>query len=321
MYEDCHRIILFGAGEIGRQALDFYGADRVVYFCDNNPALLGKEIAGKKVINFPALEKIWKDYHVVLAVGAKAGISIVPQLRRCGIEFSFFRDEQTDTTTGYKETFSHIYAKNLWGGRQWYSGSGSHDETIIHPYIRLLIDLIKNNDISSIVDIGCGDFNIMQQVLADCSEVTSYVGIDVVDGLVARNQRKFGSDSIRFVSLDASDETIKLPKAELCIIRQVLQHLDNAAIRRVVAKLQAYRYVLVTEHIYEGEGVIYNLDKPANGDIRLSRLSGVYLDQPPYNIPMVHLLKCRQNGGVIRTSIFMNADLGQFGNRKHTLKD
>lgn len=192
------------------------------------------------------------------------------------------------------------------GGVQWYSGSGSHDEKITRPYIELLSNLIKNNDISSIVDIGCGDFYIMQQVLQNCPEVDHYVGIDVVDGLVARNQEKFGTERIQFVALDASDDRVELPHAELCIVRQVLQHLDNAAISRVVTKLRSFRYVLVTEHIYEGEGVIYNLDKPANGDIRLSRLSGVYLEKPPYNLPLIHLLKCKQLGGVIRTSIFRN---------------
>lgn len=194
------------------------------------------------------------------------------------------------------------------GGVQWYSGSGSHDEDIIRPYINLLTALIKNNDISSIVDIGCGDFHIMQQVLAAWPEVDHYVGVDVVDGLVARNQEKFGTERIQFVALDASDDRVELPHAELCIVRQVLQHLDNAAIGRVVTKLRPFRYVLVTEHIYEGEGVIYNLDKPANGDIRLSRLSGVYLEKPPYNLPLIHLLKCKQLGGVIRTSIFRNSD-------------
>lgn len=307
MSEDCRKIILFGAGKIGRQALDFYGADQVAYFCDNNPALAGSEVSGKKVIDFAALEKLWKDYRVVLAVGVTASIPIVQQLRAHGIAFSFFRDEEAEGKTGNKEIFSHIYAENLWGGGvQWYSGSGSHDEKITRPYIELLSNLIKNNDISSIVDIGCGDFYIMQQVLQNCPEVDHYVGIDVVDGLVARNQEKFGTERIQFVALDASDDRVELPHAELCIVRQVLQHLDNAAISRVVTKLRSFRYVLVTEHIYEGEGVIYNLDKPANGDIRLSRLSGVYLEKPPYNLPLIHLLKCKQLGGVIRTSIFRN---------------
>lgn len=309
MSEDCRNIILFGAGKIGRQALDFYGVNQVAYFCDNNPSLAGSEIFGKKVIDFTALEQIWRDYRVVVAVGVKASIPIVQQLRAHGIAFSFFRDEEAEEKTGNKEIFSHIYAENLWGGGvQWYSGSGSHDEKITRPYIELLSNLIKNNDISSIVDIGCGDFYIMQQVLQNCPEVDHYVGIDVVDGLVARNQEKFGSERIQFVALDASDDRVELPHAELCIVRQVLQHLDNAAIGRVVTKLRSFRYVLVTEHIYEGEGVIYNLDKPANGDIRLSRLSGVYLEKPPYNLPLIHLLKCKQLGGVIRTSIFRNSD-------------
>ncbi len=100
----------------GRQALDFYGADQVAYFCDNNPALAGSEVSGKKVIDFAALEQIWRDYRVVVAVGVTASISVVQQLRAHGIVFSFFRDEEAEGKTGNKEIFSHIYAENLWGG-------------------------------------------------------------------------------------------------------------------------------------------------------------------------------------------------------------
>lgn len=116
MSEDCRNIILFGAGKIGRQALDFYGVNQVAYFCDNNPSLAGSEIFGKKVIDFTALEQIWRDYRVVVAVGVKASIPIVQQLRTHGIAFSFFRDEEAAEKTGNKEIFSHIYAENLRGG-------------------------------------------------------------------------------------------------------------------------------------------------------------------------------------------------------------
>jgi len=72
-------------------------------------------------------------------------------------------------------------------------------------------------------------------------------------------------------------------------------------------KTQKSRYILVTEHIYEGDGVKYNLDKKVSGNIRLNMLSGVYLDKPPYSYSnIVHLLKIPSAGGVIRTSLIVN---------------
>ena len=66
--ENNEKIIIFGAGQYGASALNYYGDERVTCFCDNNKALIGKDILGKKIISYDELEKDYRDYKTVIAV-------------------------------------------------------------------------------------------------------------------------------------------------------------------------------------------------------------------------------------------------------------
>ena len=83
-----------------------------------------------------------------------------------------------------------------------------------------------------------------------------------------------------------------LPDAELCLVRQVFQHLSNDQIRSIIDKLRKYKYVIVTEHYPAPDRLrVPNLDKPHGADIRLYDSSAVYLDQPPFNASVDLLLE------------------------------
>ena len=71
------------------------------------------------------------------------------------------------------------------------------------------------------MDVGCGDFSVASGFVDQLDE---YVGIDVVDSLIRRNSADFGRPGIRFLKANAARE--ELPKADVCLIRQVLQHLS-----------------------------------------------------------------------------------------------
>jgi len=212
-----------------------------------------------------------------------------------------------------KDCFETIYQNHIWGGEdEFYSGAGSHDESIIRPYIELLERLIAEHGIRRIVEVGCGDFNIMKQVLGDIEKSGisyDYTGMDVVSDLISHNDEVFGTKNIHFRCADASDPETDLPDGDILIIRQVLQHLSNRDIKRILAKTRKYRYLLITEHIYEGPGIRYNLDKPVGPGIRLSQRSGVYIEKFPYHMKNVtHLLRVPQYGGTIRTSLVTQGD-------------
>ena len=113
------------------------------------------------------------------------------------------------------------------GQEKFYSGSGSHKEEIILPYINLLTQIIVNNNIRLITDLGCGDFWIMRHVLGFLAEKNYnffYNGVDVVEDLINYNRETFRHPNIKFHCMDAAQDDSELPFGELLIIRQVLQH-------------------------------------------------------------------------------------------------
>jgi hypothetical protein len=57
-----------------------------------------------------------------------------------------------------KQIFTEIYNKNLWNGG---SGPGSNPENIL-TYITFLQKFLHSNNITSILDLGCGDWQYMK---------------------------------------------------------------------------------------------------------------------------------------------------------------
>ena len=196
------------------------------------------------------------------------------------------------------------------GSEPFFSGSGSHDEKIIIPYMNLLLQIITNNKIRAITDLGCGDFWIMRHVLGTLDKnnyAYFYNGVDVVEELINHNNKTFGRANVKFHCMDAAQDDTELPFGELLIIRQVLQHLSNADIKKILAKTKDFKFLFITEHIYDGADAIFNIDKSSSNSIRLNFKSGVYIEKPPYNYKnVVHLLKISQYGGIIRTSLIIN---------------
>jgi SAM-dependent methyltransferase len=182
---------------------------------------------------------------------------------------------------GVAEIFGEIYDDNRWGGElgAFHSGSGSTPEHA-QLYAFVIRRFIQEHGVRHVVDLGCGDFRIGAQVIAG-SDVT-YTGIDVVASLIERNRQSYGSGQVRFECLDIIED--ELPDGDLCLIRQVLQHLSNQQISRVLKNVSRYPSVVVTEH-YPAPAVLRgkNLDKPCGEDVRVYDGSAVFLDAPPFN--------------------------------------
>lgn len=176
---------------------------------------------------------------------------------------------------------TQIYEQHLWGGTEFdfYSGEGSHKPKIVEPYIEAVSDFLasyKNN--LTVCDLGCGDFNIGNQLL---NFTKKYHAIDVVEVLIARNKQHFNADHLEFYCLDIS--TDKLPKADCVILRQVLQHLSNSEIVKIAKKLSNYKYIIITEHLPTGT-FTPNRDIISGQGNRLKYNSGVNLLYEPFNL-------------------------------------
>ncbi|MBL4593265.1 MAG: SAM-dependent methyltransferase [Flavobacteriales bacterium] len=177
-------------------------------------------------------------------------------------------------------TFTSIYENKRWGvkrGEKFNSGTGS-DYYISQNFVDFTKKYISENNITSMVDLGCGDFRVGQQYLSP--QVKKYIGVDVVDTLIQHHQKEYADDVKSFECLDIINDT--LPKAELCVIRQVLQHLSNDQVQQILIKLRDYKYILVCDHVPGGE-FTPNKDKKHGEDIRLKDNSGLVFNAAPFN--------------------------------------
>ena len=186
-----------------------------------------------------------------------------------------------------EDVFTDIYEKNRWGGNpgEYFSGPGSIDSSV-SIYVGAVKSFINDRKIQKVVDLGCGDFRIGSQLQLPN---VKYVGIDIVPSLIKYNQKQFGNDNISFCCLNIIRD--ELPDAEVCLIRQVLQHLSNEEIAETLGNVKKYRYVIITEHQLPATmHVTPNKEKPHGPDTRLDEDSGVYPDLPPFNMNITEVL-------------------------------
>ncbi len=182
-----------------------------------------------------------------------------------------------------REVFRDVYTRNQWGGVRgdFHSGPGS-EEGQAKAYAAAVREFVRQHCIKTVVDLGCGDYRVGQMLKVPG---VHYIGVDLVPELIERNRTIFTGPETEFLCRDLLEDD--LPNGELCLLRQVLQHLSNHEIARALERLGQYPYVLVTEH-YPAPGYLVgpNLDKPHGPDTRVVDGSGVFLDLPPFSRPV-----------------------------------
>lgn len=175
---------------------------------------------------------------------------------------------------------AQVYTKKLWGSNTslFYSGEGSHESHIIKPYLAAVKTFLNSFESPLVVcDLGCGDFNVGQELVQHAKK---YVAVDIVDELITHNQSIFNAKNLEFQCLDIAIDD--LPSGDCVILRQVLQHLSNAEIQRILPKLSNFKYVILTEHIPNGD-FTPNLDIISGQGTRLKKRSGVQLTEAPFH--------------------------------------
>jgi hypothetical protein len=194
------------------------------------------------------------------------------------------RMRQRNAGRPVEEVFAEIYASRQWGDGlrdgddAFDSGTGSQGAAAA-GYAAYVRQLVGRSGARSAVDIGCGDFRVASLFV---DALHGYHGLDVVSDLVAHNTAVHGGDGVSFAVLDASAG--ELPPADVCLIRQVLQHLSNGQIAEILRRCQGYPLVVVTEHLpAPGRATGPNLDKPHGPDTRLGAGSWVDISAPPFN--------------------------------------
>jgi SAM-dependent methyltransferase len=166
-----------------------------------------------------------------------------------------------------REQFERIYESDEWGG----SGGGSMVEHT-RGYVEFLRRFLKEKQIKTVVDFGCGDWQFSQYI--DWTEV-DYCGYDIVRSVVATNRRLFTKPNVTFHDFEGGLAT--LPPADLLLAKDVLQHWSNASIQAFFPHLKRYRYALITNCI-NANGPTENIDDVDGGSRPID------LQQPPFNL-------------------------------------
>ncbi|NKI27988.1 class I SAM-dependent methyltransferase [Arenibacter sp. 6A1] len=205
-----------------------------------------------------------------------------------------------------KAAMEQVYEMKLWGGNNadFYSGEGSHDPEIVFPYLAAVTSFLTSFESPlTVCDLGCGDFNVGIELV---QHTKKYVALDIVADLIEYNKEKFKEENLEFLCLDIA--VADLPSGDCAIIRQVLQHLSNTEVQSIVNKLTAFKYVILTEHLPEGD-FVPNKEIISGQGIRLKKQSGINLLAPPFNFKVKEekqllSVTLKDGKGVIVTTLY-----------------
>ncbi len=205
-----------------------------------------------------------------------------------------------------KAAMEQVYEMKLWGHNNslFYSGAGSHHPELVNPYIEVVTSFLTSfKNPVTVCDLGCGDFNVGKALV---KHTKKYVAVDIVADLIAHNTKTFKADHLEFHCLDIAVDD--LPSGDCALLRQVLQHLSNAEVQNILNKLRAFKYVILTEHIPEGD-FTPNKDIVSGLGIRLKKQSGLNLLAAPFHFKVKEekqLLSIALNDGkgVIVTTLY-----------------
>jgi hypothetical protein len=192
------------------------------------------------------------------------------------------------------ERFARIHETNLWNNTESRSGDGS--SLAATAQLRAgLPGLLAALGVRRLVDVPCGDFHWMAHVDLAAAGVTSYVGGDVVEAIVAADNTRYAAPGRSFVRVDLT--TGPLPDvdgapADALFCRDCLVHLSYANIARVIGVLRrsGIRHLITTTF----------LDRETNTDIMDGNWRPLNLERAPFDFPppaAVLVEGCEEEGG------------------------
>jgi hypothetical protein len=178
--------------------------------------------------------------------------------------------------------FTDIYENKIWGDNNindynGSSGSGSNIDYNIHSYVPLLRDIIVNNNIKTVVDLGCGDFRCGKFIYDDLD--VAYTGYDTYNKIIDYNSKHYPAPKYSFVHMDFYSRKESIVGGELCILKDVIQHWKMDEIYSFIDYLvdnKIFKYILICNCCNQ------TVDNPENDD-RSTPLSADFFPLKKYN--------------------------------------
>jgi hypothetical protein len=182
-----------------------------------------------------------------------------------------------------EEVFTNVYEKKLWGNNNnteyaGSSGCGSEIDYNKDTYVPFLKKLITDNNIKTIVDLGCGDFKCGKLIYDDLN--ISYTGYDVYKKIIDYNSKNYSLPKYSFTHLDFYNNKENIINGELCILKDVIMHWSLDSIYLFLDYLiecNKFKYILICSCCNQ---IRHNTDIK-NGDFR--QLSCDYFPLKKYN--------------------------------------
>lgn len=105
------------------------------------------------------------------------------------------------------------------------------------------------------------------------------MGVDIVPELIAYNCQSFANENIEFI--DGDIRTQSMPKADLLLCKDVLQHWDIQSIRTFLSRnLTRYRYALITNDVAS----IHMKAELVNSEIPFGHWQSLDLERAPFGL-------------------------------------
>lgn len=195
------------------------------------------------------------------------------------------------------EAFARAYKDG-----QWHNGSGSGSSPAnTRPYRAFLQRYLREHGVRSVLDVGCGDWQFSR--LIDWRGI-AYLGVDVVPELITRNSLRYS----RFTPASVIDFRLadvlgnyQMPRADLILVKDLLQHWPDTAIHQLGERLAGRRALLT-----------YDLDTGPHADIEPGGHRGLDLAVGPFLWPVAERLRYESvshEGRVRRVKVVMELEL------------
>ena len=204
--------------------------------------------------------------------------------------------------------FDRIYNEGAWVGDSDSLGSGTGSTVVGNiAFVERLSELISEHDVRSIVDVGCGDFEVMKGII-ELSGAT-YHGWDVSAVAIDRARRRLRSDEVK-ATFSVSGTNQQYEPADLLVVKDVLQHLPLEEGVRIVSQLHKYKLAVFVNDLDENR-------RNEDTDFRtgLPMVPGGYrsidVRRPPFNLTCEHMLVLHRERPIIegarkRTCVWVN---------------
>ena len=174
-------------------------------------------------------------------------------------------------TNTVEKRFEYIYKNNSWRGVASVSGRGSDlDQT--KTLIKELPSLFEDLNISSILDIPCGDFNWMKKINLNKYQ---YIGADIVKEIIDNNKKLYEKENVSFQHIDLIEDA--LPRVDLILVRDCLVHFSYNDIFKALNNIchSGSKYLLTTTFT----------NQQSNGNIITGEWHTLNLQLKPFYLP------------------------------------